>query len=281
MVVVVTTSTTGDEPVVLPARNRSARRDRIASKIVSNRVPVCSVVAGLLLWEVLGRFVLTNTLFFVPLSRVLTTLADMARSGELGHHVAVSGIEFGIGFGISAVAGIALGFFMGVSRTVRGALDPWVNALYATPLVALMPLFLIVFGIGTAGKAALVVTVAVFPILINTAVGVTTTDNAFLEVARAYGASRWATFRKVYLPACLPHIVAGLRLGMGRGLTGVVVGEFFFANAGLGYLVARAGQSFDSPTLFAAILVLTAIAVCLNQLLRTLERRLARWRENA
>jgi NitT/TauT family transport system permease protein len=230
---------------------------------------------------VIGRWIVTNPLYFVPPSDAMRAMADLAQAGTLGRDVLASAKEFALGFAIASVAGIAIGLLTGTNRTARLILDPWINALYATPLVALMPLYLIIFGIGVTGKAALVVTVAVFPVLINTAVGVLTTDRSYLDVAQAYGASRWEVFSKIHLPAALPHIVSGMRLGMGRGLTGVVVGEFFFSNAGLGHLIATAGQSFDTPTLFAAIIVLTAAAVAMNQALRYAERRLAPWREAA
>src|SRR4051794_30511048 len=175
-----------------------------------------SVAVGLVLWEVIGRFVVTNPLYFVPLSKALAVVWDMARSGELWTHASATAYEFIVGFAVAAVAGIGIGLMTGTNRVVRVVTDPWISALYATPLVALMPLYLIIFGIGTTGKAALVVTVAIFPVLINTKVGVLSTEQALLDVGRAYGAGRWETFRKIYLPASLPHIVSGLRLGVGR-----------------------------------------------------------------
>jgi NitT/TauT family transport system permease protein len=239
------------------------------------------VIGGLLIWQVVGEYVVTNPLYFVPLSDALGVIWDMARSGDLWLHTSTTAVEFLIGFSVAAAGGIAVGLINGTSRVARTLTDPWISALYATPLVALMPLYLIIFGIGTTGKAALVVTVAVFPVMINTTVGVLSTDASLIDVGRAYGATRWEAFRKIYLPAALPHIVSGLRLGVGRALTGVVVGEFFFANAGLGFLIARSGQSFDTATLFAAIIVLTAAAVLMTSLLRLIERRLAPYREVA
>jgi NitT/TauT family transport system permease protein len=244
-------------------------------------VQALSVLVGIGLWEIIGRYVVTNPLYFVPPSDALEAMVRLARAGGLWRDILASAKEFALGFAIASVIGIAVGLLTGTNRTARLVLDPWINALYATPLVALMPLYLIIVGIGTSGKAALVVTVAVFPVLINTAVGVLTTDRSYLDVAQAYGASRWEIFRKVHLPAALPHVISGMRLGMGRGLTGVVVGEFFFSNAGLGHLIATAGQSFDTPSLFAAIILLTAAAVSMNQALRYAERRLAPWREAA
>lgn len=244
-------------------------------------IQTASVLLGIALWELIGRYLVTNPLYFVPPSDALHAMVDLARKGELGRDIVASAKEFALGFAAAAAIGVGLGLLTGTNRTARLVLDPWINALYATPLVALMPLYLIIFGIGTTGKAALVVTVAVFPVLINTSVGVITTEKAFLDVAQAYGAGRWETFRKIHLPAALPHIVSGMRLGMGRGLTGVVVGEFFFSNAGLGHLIAASGQSFDTPSLFAAIILLTAAAVAMNQALRFAERRLAPWRETA
>lgn len=267
------------------ARAPSTKRRPIGSPLpwlVRPRVlRVASVVAGLAIWQLIGEYVVTNPLYFVPLSDALSVIWDMAGTGELWRHTSTTAVEFIVGFSVAAVAGIAFGLINGTNRIARTITDPWVSALYATPLVALMPLYLIIFGIGMTGKAALVVTVAIFPVMINTSVGVLSTDASLIDVGRAYGAGRWESFHKIYLPAALPHIVSGLRLGVGRALTGVVVGEFFFANAGLGFLIARSGQSFDTPTLFAAIIVLTVAAVVMTSALRAAERWLAPYREAA
>lgn len=240
--------------------------------------PLFSVIGGVLLWEILAQTVLTNRLIVVPLSSVVRALWDLAKAGELWKHFYTSGLEFLAGFFLAAAAGIFLGFFMGTSARVRECLEPLVSALYATPLVALIPFFIILFGISIFSKIVLAFTVAVFPVLINTYVGILSVDRNFLEVASSFGASRWQTFFKVQVPAALPFIVSGLRLGVGRALTGVVVGEFFFATTGLGFMISIAAQNFDTARVFVGVLVFVLAGVSVTAFLERMERRIVPWR---
>ena len=150
--------------------------------------------------------------------------------------------------------------------------------LYATPLVALMPFFIIVFGVGIPAKIAIVYVMVVFPVLINTFTGIRTADADLLEMVRSFSASPGQVFREVLFPSALPFILTGLRLGVGRGLIAVVVGELFFSQQGLGYLINLAGQSFDTPLLFVGVLILAVAGVVLTGFLQTLERRMTPWR---
>src|SRR5262249_18049183 len=147
--------------------------------------------------------------------------------------------EFLVGFVIAAVFGILLGVAIASSDAVRDFIDPWVSAVYATPTVALAPLFIFIFGIDAPSKMAVVFLLAVFPVIINRAAAIRSTDQAFTDAESSFSATRTQIFTKVLLPSALPFIVAGLRLGIGRGLVGVVVGEFIGARAGLGYLIFR------------------------------------------
>jgi NitT/TauT family transport system permease protein len=173
---------------------------------------------------------------------------------------------------------VVVGFLMGTVGTVRVYLDPWISGLYSAPLIALAPLYIMLFGVGLAPKVALVFTVVFFPVVVNTFTGVYSVNPVMIEVARSFHASRLQILFKVLLPFSLSYIVTGLRLGVGRGLTGVVVGEFFFANAGLGFLVALAGQTFNTPLLFSGVLVFAAAGVAMIGGLKRLEQHLAPWR---
>jgi len=133
---------------------------------------VSSLIGGFVLWELISRFVITNRMIIVPFSTVMVTMWELARSGELWKHVSASLTEFALGFSMAMVAGIFLGFLTGTSARAREYLEPLVSALYATPLVALIPFYIVVFGIQVASKVALVFTIAVFPILINTQAGI-------------------------------------------------------------------------------------------------------------
>jgi NitT/TauT family transport system permease protein len=174
--------------------------------------------------------------------------------------------------------GIFLGLVLGTSAGARTAISPWVSALYATPIVALSPLLILWFGLGLTSKIVVVFLVAVFPVMVNTQTGIESADEKLVETARAFGASQIQIFAKILLPSALPFIVAGLRLGVGRALVGVVVAELFGARAGLGYLITVSSSVFDMGALFAAVVILAASGVISSYLLRLLEKRLAPWR---
>jgi NitT/TauT family transport system permease protein len=157
-------------------------------------------------------------------------------------------------------------------------LDPLISALYATPLVAISPILILSLGIGPASKVAIVFMMAVFPILINTTVGIKSTETDLIEAARSFGASRFDIFRLVLLPSALPFIVAGFRLGIGKGLVGIFIGELFGAREGLGYLISVSGQTFDIPGMFVGVLVLAISGVVSVALFQYIERRIAPWR---
>jgi len=250
-------------------RRDDARRRRLRA--------CASIVAGLAVWELVARAV-HNSLFVVPFTAVVARLAAMAANGQLWPHVATSAYEFGAGFLLATGSGILIGVAMAASRRVEEYLDVWVWFLYATPLVALMPFFIILFGVGLSAKVAIVYVMVVFPVLINTFTGIRSADADLLEMIRSFGASRAQIFREVLLPSALPFMLAGVRLGVGRGLIAVVVGELFFGQRGLGYLINLAGQSFDTTLLFAGVLVFAVAGVTLNALIRALERSLTPWR---
>jgi NitT/TauT family transport system permease protein len=244
----------------------------------AQRRAVVSVVGGLLLWEILARTVLTNRLVIVPLSTVLEALWISLRTGELWKNLYVSLTEFVLGFGLAAIVGIFLGFVTGTSRAIREHVEPLIAALYATPLVALIPFYILIFGIQLASKVALVFTIAVFPIVINTQAGLLGVERNLLEVAASFRATRRQIFFKVQLPAAIPFIVSGLRLGVGRALTGVVVGELFFATAGLGFMISIAAQGFDTAKVLLGVLLFALAGVAAIAVLEVFEKRMAPWR---
>lgn len=237
-----------------------------------------SLVVGLLLWEVIGRFILTNPLFFAPFSDVVASVVDLTREGVLINDFLVTTEEVLYGLILAVFFGVLFGFAIGLSRTARIALQPWLNALYSTPLAALAPLFILWFGIGQASKVATVFVSAIFPIIINSAAGIATTDQNFVDVARSFGLSKRQVFRKVLLPSALAFIATGIRLAVGRGLVGAVVAELFGAQAGLGFRIFVSGQAFQTADLLAGVLVLALTGVTAIGLVERVERRLAPWR---
>ena len=202
----------------------------------------------------------------------------MFADGSIYPHLAVSGYEFLVGYGMAIVIGVPLGILMGWYGRINAVLDPFVSALYATPRIALLPLLMIWFGIGIMSKIAIVFLGAIFPILVNTITGVRTLHADFVKVARSFGASDRQIFLTVALPSSVPLLLTGPRLGLGHALVGIVVGEMYGATHGLGFLIATSGARFQTDKLMVGILLIAAAGVALTELLRLIERRFERWR---
>jgi NitT/TauT family transport system permease protein len=254
-----------------PARRRATppRRLHVAGLV--------SVVTGLLLWELLSRFVVANPLFLAAPTQIVAAIASLARSGELGHHVAISGLEFAIGYALASVIGIALGLAVASSATVKRACQPWISGLYATPTIALAPLFILWFGIGIWSKVLVVIFLVLFPVTINTEAGLRTTSPRLIEMLRSFGATPRQIFLKVSLPSATPFILAGLKLGIGRGLIAVVVAELFGSRAGLGRLISQSADAFNMPELFAGVIVLAVAGIVMTAGFSWIERTLVPW----
>ena len=237
-----------------------------------------SVAVALLAWEAAYRLRLVDPLFISAPSRILAAAAELFGAGGIWNDLRVSGIEFLVGFVLSVVVGIPLGMVMGWYRRLAHALDPFVNALYATPRVALLPLVVIWLGIGIWSKIAIVFLGAVFPVLLSTYSGVRTTDARLLRAARSFGADDLQIFRTLILPGSVPFIITGLRLGVGRALIGVVVGELYAAQAGIGFLISVAGNSFQTDKVFVGVFIIALVGIASMEFLTRLERRFERWR---
>jgi NitT/TauT family transport system permease protein len=239
---------------------------------------VYAIIIALIAWEAIGRYALTSKLTFAPLSAVLAEFARLWSTGELERHMTVSFTALALGFVIAAAVGIAIGSLTGVSEALGEHLDPLISALYATPLVALSPILILALGIGPVSKVAIVFMLAVFPILINTNAGIKSVDEHLIEAARSFAATRFDVFYRVLLPSALPFIIAGFRLGIGRGLIGIFIGEMFGAQEGLGYLISLSAQTFDIPGMFVGVLVLATAGVLCTAMFQNIERRIAPWR---
>jgi NitT/TauT family transport system permease protein len=240
-----------------------------------------SVIGGLALWEVLARFAIHNTAFLAPPSLVAIRFWQMLLDGSLPYNSWVSFQELVIGFVIGVTSGIAIGAAMVQWKIVDESLEVWISALYAAPIVALAPILIIWFGVGTMSKVAVVFIMVVFPMVISTQAGLESVDRRLLLVSRSFCGSRWKTFLTVAMPSAAPFIVSGMRQSVGRALVGVVVGELFGAKAGLGNIITTASSVFDMPTLFVAVVTLALAGVVLTALLRSFELRLAAWRDVA
>jgi ABC-type nitrate/sulfonate/bicarbonate transport system permease component len=241
-------------------------------------IGTCSMLIFLAFWEMSVALDWVNPLFTSSPSRIVSAGYEMFADGSIYPHLAVSGQEFLVGYGMAIVIGVPLGILMGWYGRINAVLDPFVSALYATPRIALLPLIMIWFGIGIMSKIAIVFLGAVFPILVNTITGVRTLNADFVKVARSFGASDRQIFLTVALPSSVPLLLTGLRLGLGHALVGIVVGEMYGATHGLGFLIATAGARFQTDKLMVGIILIAAAGIALTELLRLIERRFERWR---
>jgi NitT/TauT family transport system permease protein len=236
-----------------------------------------SVFAGLLIWEILSRYLVANALFLAAPTQIFHAIITLSESGQLGRHIGVSALEFALGYVIASIIGVALGLAMASSVGVKQALQPWISGFYATPTIALAPLFILWLGVGVWSKVVVVVSLVLFPVTINTEAGIRTTSDRLIEMLRSFGASRRQIFLKVSLPSATPFILAGLKLGIGRGLIGVVVAELFGSRAGLGQLISQSADSFNMPNLFAAVVLLAAAGIAMTAGFGWLEGKLVPW----
>lgn len=241
-------------------------------------IAVAGWVVVLGLWELAVRLAWVNPLFLAAPSQVAVKLVDLFTSGVIWRDLRVSGLELGLGLFLSATVGIVVGVLMGWYRWLRELLDPFVSALYATPRIALVPLIILWFGIGIESKVVIIFLTSVFEILVNTSAGVRSIDEGIIRASRSFGAKSLQIFRTVALPSSVPFILTGLRLAVGRGLTGVVVGELFAAQAGVGHRLTRAAQLFQVDEMFAALFIIAGAGIFFVYLLTKLERHFDAWR---
>jgi NitT/TauT family transport system permease protein len=246
-----------------------------------------SVGVFLVVWEFMGGawsqynpipILRVNPMFMSAPSLVAKAAYGLFAEGEIYHDLYVSGAEFFWGYLLSVVVAVPFGIAVGWYKKMSHIFDPFINAMNATPRVALLPLIIIWLGIGILSKVGIIFLGAVFPILINARDGVKTTPKSLLNAAKSFGASEWKIFATVVLPSTVPFILTGLRLGVGRGLVGVMVGELYAATAGIGFMVTVAGATFQTDKVFVGVLIFAVTGMILTEILNNLERRFDGWR---
>jgi NitT/TauT family transport system permease protein len=238
-----------------------------------------AVIIFLTAWELVGNVLgLINPMFMSAPSLIFNAAVQLFGSGEIYNDLYVSGLEFGWGYLLSVVVGVPFGIACGWYKRFAYIFDPFINAMNATPRVALLPLVIIWLGIGILSKVGIIFLGAVFPILINARDGVKTTPYNLLTAAKSFGASEWQVFKSVVLPSTLPFILTGLRLGVGRALIGVMVGELYAATAGIGFMITVAGATFQTDKVFVGVLIFAISGMVAMELLTRLESRFDKWR---
>lgn len=235
------------------------------------------LIVGAIAWELIGR--IAGLSFFPPLSSVIVRLAELTAQGRIVGNLANSLLNLAVGFSLSAVVGVGIGLLMGAYRKVDMALDFYVYALLTAPSLVFAPLFFSMFGAGNARASILgiIVMYTMFIIIVNTAAAIRNVPAPLVEMGHSYCASDRQLFVKIIIPAALPLIMAGLRLGMGRAVKGMINGEMFIAIVGLGDVVESAGKRFDAAAVLGVLLVIIAVALVAVKLVQLVDLRLTGW----
>ncbi|WP_437574763.1 ABC transporter permease [Sorangium sp. So ce887] len=230
------------------------------------------------IWETAPRVGLVEPAFLPPLSEVLATGWQLLQNGQLLSHIKASLSRSLLGFSLAIVMGVPLGLAIGWYKGVADAINPLLEVLRNTAALALLPVFLLLLGIGEASKVSLVIYSCTWPILLNTISGVRGVDPLLIKSARTMGLSPLQLFRKVILPAAVPTIFVGIRLSGAYSLLVLVAAEMIGAKAGLGYLIIYAQYNFQIPSMYVGILTITTLGLAFNHLLMRVERRFTSWK---
>jgi NitT/TauT family transport system permease protein len=276
-----TSDTAVPPPAAGPSPDRAERpraRRGLSPQGRDRVLAVLSPMALLVLWELASRAGVLDDRFFPPPTEIASTFVELAKSGELWSNTWISVRRVLLGLALGAVPALALGLAMGLYRPVRAVLDPLVAATYPIPKSAIVPLLLLIFGLGEMSKIVMVAIGAFFPVVINTSAGVQEIPAIYRDVGRNYGASRWQTFRTIALPGALPLIMTGLKLAVGLGLILIVIAEMIGAKSGLGFMIWNAWQIFAVPTMYVGLITISILGVLFTLALTELERVLVPWR---
>jgi NitT/TauT family transport system permease protein len=246
----------------------------------SRPVLLSALAVGLVFvaWQLSATFRLIDPLFLPPPLKVLKALQEIVTSPTFGRDLGVSGYEFGLGLGLSILVGGVLGVLSGWYKPVEEFLRPIVIALNSVPHLALIPLLILVFGIGTLPKILLVLLSCIVVMIMNTAAGVENVDAQLMRMSRSFGASDRQIIGTVVLPSLVPFFMTGVRISVGRAVVAVAIAEIFASVAGLGNILIKAQSSLNMPVMYAAVILLTVIGIVLTQAAAMLERRLLRWK---
>ena len=258
-------------------QEKAAAKEEIAERKPLPRwmITVASVVLVLIVWEIFGRRI--NPVFGSYPSAIAEAFWELLITGQLWSALYESLRPFVIGYALAIIVGVPLGLFIGGFRAAEAALGLYITAGYAMPLVALVPLLILWLGLGFAVKVAVIFLMALFPICINTWLGVTAVPKTLIEVGKSFVAPDTVIMRRIILPATLPYIMAGIRLAVGRAVVGMVIAEFFTTISGLGAVIINSANNFDTATMFVPIIILMLMAIGLNWLIGFVERRVAPW----
>jgi ABC-type nitrate/sulfonate/bicarbonate transport system permease component len=252
------------------ARLAARRRDRILS--------IASPLGLLLAWELAARTGLIDVRFFPAPSSIIAKLFEMAGSGELTENVLISLQRIVLGFLLGGVPAILIGIAMGIWRPIRALVDPLIVATYPIPKSSLLPLILLIFGLGEMSKVMMVAIGVFYPMAINATAGVLQINQIYLDVGKSFKASPWDTFCTIALPGALPFIMTGVKLGAGLALILIAVAEMVGAKSGIGYMIWSAWETFAVTKMYVGLFVIALIGFAISLLLNEVERWVIRWK---
>ncbi len=235
-------------------------------------------VAVLAVWEFAADAKLVKASLLSSPSRIVQAAIEDFGNGTIWPHIGTSLLEWVVGFAVALVVAIPLGYLLGQSRRLEFLFDPLLSALYATPTVALVPLIILLFGVGLPSKFAVVFIEAWITLTVSTVNGSQSTDKRFLDIAKSFRASRWLLFSSVTVPSSIPFIITGIRIAAGRALVGVVVAEFIASNIGLGFYISLNGTTLNTARVMLGIVLIGGFGIFVGELIRRIERRFEVWR---
>lgn len=251
------------------------------SRVATTRdrlIGVLSPLALLGLWEIAAHLGMIDARFFPAPSSIMHQVVALTTSGELLTHLAASMQRLALGMLLGGIPALFLGLAMGISRPLRAAIDPLISATYPIPKSAILPLVLLIFGLGEMSKVVMVALGAFYPIIINTVAGVSNIDRIYLDVGHNFRASRWQVFRTIALPGAMPSIMAGVKLAMGMGLILIALSEMVASNDGIGYMIWNAWQVLTVDTMYVGLLVIAVLGFLFSLVLDEVERMLIPWK---
>jgi NitT/TauT family transport system permease protein len=250
----------------------SGNRDRLLS--------VLSPIVLLVLWEIAVRVGLLDARFFPAPTVILETMVGLIKDGSLWRDTAATLQRLLWGFLLGGIPALLLGIAMGLSRPLHALLDPLVAATYPVPKSAIFPLILLIFGLGEASKIVMVAIGVFYPVLMNSVTGVMEINKIYLDVGRNFRASRWQVFRTIAFPGAVPHIISGIKLGVGLGLILISIAEMIGAESGLGHMIWNAWEILSVETMYVGLIVVAFLGFAFSAILNELERMLVPWKKS-
>lgn len=251
---------------------------KLSQKTWERLTGVLSPLLLLLVWELCARTGVVDTRFFPAPTSIAAKLVELSESGELWTNLSASLQRLLWGTLLGGIPALAIGIVMGLYRPLRAAIDPLISATYPVPKSAILPLILLIFGLGETSKIVMVALGVFYPVVINTVTGVQQIDKIYLDVGKNFRASRWQTFRTIALPGALPSIMAGIKLGIGMGLILIAISEMVGAKTGIGFMIWDAWQVLSVETMYVGLVVISILGFVLTLILNEVEGWVLPWK---